>query len=97
MMKPVIIAQIIKRRFSKGELVNLLYSMYSEVTTIRELKRIVQRENVVEYGEAVVDIYRRYGNCIEEETIEHQKMATAEAIGEKLGLEERLEEYQRGY
>lgn len=88
-MKPVII--VTKTRFTKKEVIEAVLFRYEDVTTERELKRLIKRKHVLGFGKAWVDARADNGEDSFDETNDaaHQ---IAEEIGTELGLQQRLEE-----
>lgn len=91
-MKPVIF--IVKRRFTKAEVVDALYLSFEDVTSYRELNRLVTRKHVLEFGQAILDVEKQYGTDIDEDTMADERQSIAQSMGEDLGLQARVEEQE---
>ena len=91
-MKPVIL--IVKRRFTKAEVVDALYLSFEDVTSYRELNRLVTRKHVLEFAQAILDVEKQYGTDIDEDTMADERQSIAQSMGEDLGLQARVEEQE---
>jgi len=91
-MKPVIF--IIKRRFTKKEVVFEVYVSFQDVTTYRELNRLINEKHVRMFGQSILDIEREYGSEIDEDIMADERQTIAQSIGEELGLQKRLDELE---
>lgn len=91
-MKAVILT--VRKRFTKAEVVENLYFSFNEVTTWRELKKLVKRKHVFSYGQAMLDIQKEYGFEIDEDTMADEQQSIIEGIAEELGLQRRIDEME---